>query len=110
MKTDYLLLPEPLNRLNDVFFKYVLASPERKHITIAFLNAVLNYRLPKGEKPIEIEDLEFLDRETTVLAEGMKGARFDVFVRSKDGKDVSYRSADRQRKILHETQLLLCGC
>ena len=56
-----LLLPEPLNRLNDVYFKYVLASPERKHITIDFLNAVLSHKVPEGEKPVEIEALEFLD-------------------------------------------------
>ena len=87
MKTDEgLLLPEPLNRLNDVYFKYVLASPERKHITIDFLNAVLSHKVPEGEKPVVIEALEFLDRETTVLAAGMKGARFDVFVRSTDGR------------------------
>ena len=79
-------LSGPFNRLNDVYFKYVLASPERKHLTIAFLNAVLNHYVPEGEEAVEIEDVEFLDRETVVHVEDMKGARFDVFARSKDGR------------------------
>ncbi len=62
---DYLIsIPKPFNRLNDVYFKYVLASPERKDITINFLNAVLNHLKIKDEAPILIEDIEFLDRET----------------------------------------------
>ncbi|MBQ3447352.1 MAG: Rpn family recombination-promoting nuclease/putative transposase [Synergistaceae bacterium] len=80
------LIAAPINRLSDSFFKFVLASPERKHITIAFLNAVLNHYVPAGEKPIEIEDVEFLDRETAAHVEGLKSSRFDVFARSKDGR------------------------
>ena len=40
-ETDF-LLTGPFNRLNDAFFKGALASPLRKHITIAFLNAVMS--------------------------------------------------------------------
>ena len=79
-------LPGSFNRLNDVYFKYVLASPERKHITIAFLNAALSHYVPEGENVIEIEDVEFLDRETVAHVSSEKGARFDVFARAKDGR------------------------
>ena len=80
------LIPEPFNRLNDVYFKYVLGSPERKHITIDFLNAVLSHYVVEGENVPEIEDVEFLDREKNAQAEELKGARFDVYARSKDGR------------------------
>lgn len=91
MKTDgYILdeyiLDEPLNRLNDAYFKYVLASPERKNLTINFINAVLSYQPPEGEEPVVIEDVEFLDRETVPLTEYDKIPRFDLFAQSSDGR------------------------
>lgn len=43
LKTEGFILSQPFNRLNDVYFKSVMASPERKHITIAFLNAVMSH-------------------------------------------------------------------
>ena len=75
-------IDEPLNRLNDVFFKYVLASPKRRHLTIAFLTAVLN----RLYAPVVIEDIEFIDRETTANWKGEKVPRFDIFVRAVDGR------------------------
>lgn len=84
---DYLIsIPKPFNRLNDVYFKYVLASPERKDITINFLNAVLNHLKIKDEAPILIEDIEFLDRETVAEIQQAKSSRFDVFARAVDGR------------------------
>lgn len=80
------MLTEPIDRLNDAFFKYVLASPEHKHITIAFLNAVLGHLKIDGEEPIVIEDIEFLDREMTQPSRKSKGARFDVLARASDGR------------------------
>lgn len=79
-------VPEPFNRLNDAYFKYVLASPERKDLTIYFLNAVLNHLKIKDEAPIIVEDIEFLDRETISEIYQAKGSRFDVFARSVDGR------------------------
>ena len=81
-----LSIPKPFNRLNDVYFKYLLASPERKDLTINFLNAVLNHLKIEGEAPILIEDIEFLDRETILEIQQAKGSRFDVFARSVDGR------------------------
>ncbi len=80
------MIPEPFNRLNDAYFKYIMASPERKHITIAFLNAVLNHMRIEGEKPKVIEDIAFLDREAIPEQEKAKGVRFDILARSKDGR------------------------
>ena len=68
------------NRLNDTYFKSVLASTERKHITIAFLDALMSHAC-SGDFP-EIEDVEFLDREFVSKWEGAKVPRFDVFSRA----------------------------
>lgn len=74
------------NRLNDTYFKYVLASPERKYLTIEFLNAVLSYYSElRGEAPVIISDIMFLDRESVAGNESEKVPRFDIFVRSLDG-------------------------
>lgn len=86
MKTDEYIIEEPFNRLNDVYFKYVLASPEHKHLTISFINAVLSYQPDENEKPVVIKDVEFLDRETVPSSEYDKIPRFDVFAQSTDGR------------------------
>ena len=81
LKTDAeISLTEPFNRLNDAFFKSVMASPERKHITVAFLNALMSHAYSEGFP--EIEDIEFLDREPVTKWEGEKVPRFDVFLRA----------------------------
>ena len=46
------------NPLNDVLFKFIFGREERKHITIDFLNAVL-----EGYLPNEIKDLSFSQSE-----------------------------------------------
>ncbi|MBR0070003.1 MAG: Rpn family recombination-promoting nuclease/putative transposase, partial [Synergistaceae bacterium] len=86
MKTDEYILDEPFNRLNDAYFKYVLASPEHKHLTISFINAVLSYQPDENEEPVVIKDVEFLDRETVPSSEYDKIPRFDVFAQSADGR------------------------
>ena len=50
---------EKLNRMNDVYFKYVFGSPEHKHIMRGFVNAVL---YPDKGKD-KICDLELQDRK-----------------------------------------------
>ena len=81
LKTDAeISSAEPFNRLNDAYFKSVMASPERKHITIAFLNALMSHAYSEGFP--EIEDIEFLDREAVTKWEGEKVPRFDVFLRA----------------------------
>ena len=83
MKTDAdFPQTELFNRLNDAYFKSVMASPERKHITIAFLNALMSHA---SEGFPEVEDIEFLDREAVTKWEGEKVPRFDVFLRASFG-------------------------
>lgn len=41
-----------INRMNDFYFKYLLGSEQRKHLTIQFLNDVL---YEKKETQIDIE-------------------------------------------------------
>ena len=86
MKTDEYVIDEPFNRLNDAYFKYVLASPEHRNLTVSFINAVLSYQPSENEKPVVIEDVEFLDRETVPLSEHDKIPRFDMLARSLDGR------------------------
>ena len=47
---------------------------------------MLGHYVPEGEEAIEIDGVEFLDRETVVRVEDTKGTRFDVFARSEDGR------------------------
>ena len=80
MKTETEMFSESFNRLNDAYFKGALASPLRKHITVAFLNAVITHTDADGA---EVEDVEFLDREPVPNWEGEKVTRFVVFLRAK---------------------------
>ena len=96
--SEELLNSKPLNRLNDAYFKFVLASPERKHITVAFLNAVLGHYLHDCEKLVKVEDVEFLDREAVSEWQGAKVPRFDVFVRSSEGRLFHIEVQDAQDK------------
>ena len=79
-------LQGPFNRLNDAYFKSALGSSERKHILIAFLNALLRHIEIEGEKPLVIKDVEFIDRETSAKSRMSKMARFDIFARAVDGR------------------------
>ena len=63
MKIDY-------NPLNDVLFKFIFGAEERKHITIDFLNAVLD----KNIREIEFQNVEFIPKR-----EEEKLSRIDVF-------------------------------
>lgn len=82
---DFKLLPEEtknmtvINRLNDALFKFIFARKEHKHILIAFLNSIL-------DDSKQIEDLTYIDRESSPRFEGGKGCRFDVRAKAKDGR------------------------
>lgn len=94
LKTDEeIAIAEPFNRLNDAYFKSVMASSERKHITIAFLNAVMSHVYSDGHP--EIDDVEFLDREAVSVWEGAKVPRFDVFLRA------IFKDRDLEAKLCH---------
>lgn len=85
MKTEKFLSGR-FDRLNDVYFKFLFASPERKELTIAFVNAVLSHIKIKNEPVINIQDVEFLDREIISESESAKGSRFDLYAHSSDGR------------------------
>lgn len=80
------LSAKSFDRFADSYFKSLLASPERKDITIAFINAVLSHIKIKGEPVINIQDVEFLDRENNSSSEAAKVSRFDFYAHSSDGR------------------------
>ena len=56
--------------MNDVLFKHIFGEEERKHITIGFLNAVLNREGKNPIKDIEFRNVEFVpQREDEKLSE-----------------------------------------
>ena len=67
------LTKEDLNPTNDVFFKFIFGRPERKQITIAFLNDLLEEELEH-----EIKDLTFTNPEYVPDKETDKLARLDI--------------------------------
>ena len=68
-----ILTKEDLNPTNDVFFKFIFGRPERKQITIAFLNDLL-----EDELEHEIKDLTFTNPEYVPDKETDKLARLDI--------------------------------
>ena len=79
----------PLNRLNDSYFKFAVATEENKDVTIAFLNAAmrdLEQKLKRPDLAVPlIEDVTFLDRETSPFFEDAKMPRFDMLTRASNG-------------------------
>ena len=73
------------NRLNDSYFKYALATEENKNLTIAFINSALRDLKTDDEVPL-IEDIIFLDRESSPLWNEAKTPRFDVYASATDGR------------------------
>ena len=64
---------EDLNRMNDVFAKYIFANEERKKLTLGLINSFFDF-----EGTAEIIDLAFKDREIDPDREEGKGAVLDV--------------------------------
>ena len=71
------------NPMNDVLFKFIFASEERKQVTIDFLNAVLN-----RQGNTAIKDIQFKNNEIVPLYEDDKLTRFDVFCVAEDGTQI----------------------
>ncbi len=69
--------------MNDVLFKHIFGEEERKHITIGFLNAVLNR---EGKNPIK--DIEFRNVEFVPQREDEKLSRIDIFAIIDDNERV----------------------
>lgn len=55
-----------------------------------------------GERPLNICDVEFLDRESVTESEQLKGARFDVFARSDDGRIFHIEVQNAREKFFME--------
>ena len=84
-----MILNGPLNRLSDSFFKFAVATEENKDVTVAFINAAMRdlevkLKRPELAAPL-IEDVTFLDRETSPFFEDAKLPRFDALARALSG-------------------------
>ena len=60
------------NPMNDILFKFIFGKEERKHVTIDFLNAVLDRHGAKA-----IKDIQFQNSEIVPLYEDDKLTRLD---------------------------------
>lgn len=72
---------QPYNPMNDVLFKFIFGSEERKQITIDFINSVLD-----RDEERRIADIEFKNVEFIPLHENDKLTRLDVFCVSNAGE------------------------
>ncbi len=72
-----------LNRLNDVFFKALLGSEERKTLTLNFINAILN-----REGSNAFTSITFSDKEIVPPRIDRKLSFLDVLVKMDDGTRV----------------------
>ena len=75
------------NPMNDVLFKFIFGKEERKHITIDFINSMLD-----RDKEHEVVDITFKNVEIVPLAAEIKLTRLDVFCVLSTGErvDIDY--------------------
>ena len=72
-----------INRMNDFYFKYLLGSEQRKHLTIQFLNAVLY-----ENEETQIEDVLFLDKDQDPEFAHEKLSKLDILARTNTGMQI----------------------
>ena len=72
-----------INRMNDFYFKYLLGSEQRKHLTIQFLNAVLY-----DNKETQITDVWFLDKDQDPDFEHEKLSKLDILAQTNTGMQI----------------------
>ena len=72
-----------INRMNDFYFKYLLGSEQRKHLTIQFLNAVLY-----ENEETQIEDVSFLDKDRDPEFAHEKLSKLDILARTNTGMQI----------------------
>ncbi len=65
---------EQYNPMNDVLFKFIFGKEEHKHITIDFINSMLER---SGEN--EVRDITFKNVEMIPFLEDVKLTRLDIF-------------------------------
>lgn len=71
------------NPMNDVLFKFIFGSDERKLVTVDFLNAVL-----EREGKDAIKDIQFRNSEIVPLNEEDKLTRLDVYCVTEKGEHI----------------------
>lgn len=72
-----------LNRLNDVFMKYLLGSPERQKLTLYFITAMV------GEEVMnKVSSLIFINREQGKEQQGDRGTIVDIMALLNNGTTV----------------------
>ena len=72
-----------INRMNDFYFKYLLGSEQRKHLTIQFLNAVLY-----DNEETQITDVCFLDKDQDPNFEHEKLSKLDILAQTNTGMQI----------------------
>ena len=72
-----------INRMNDFYFKYLLGSEQRKHLTIQFLNAVLY-----ENEEMQITDVFFLDKDQDPHFEHEKLSKLDILAQTNTGMQI----------------------
>ena len=72
-----------INRMNDFYFKYLLGSEQRKHLTIQFLNDVLY-----ENEETQIEDVIFLDKDQDPDFEHEKLSKLDILAQTNRGTQI----------------------
>ena len=72
-----------INRMNDFYFKYLLGSEQRKHLTIQFLNAVLY-----DNEETQITDVFFLDKDQDPHFEHEKLSKLDILAQTNTGMQI----------------------
>ena len=72
-----------INRMNDFYFKYLLGSEQRKHLTIQFLNAVLY-----DNEETQITDVCFLDKDQDPHFEHEKLSKLDILAQTNTGMQI----------------------
>ena len=92
---------EDLNRMNDVFAKYIFANEARKQLTLGLINSFFEL-----EGTAEIIDFAFKDRELDPDREEGKGVVLDVLGECSDGTLVSVEIQLEQFKAMGKRSLL----
>ncbi|MBP3781272.1 MAG: Rpn family recombination-promoting nuclease/putative transposase [Selenomonas sp.] len=96
------------NPMNDILFKFIFGKEERKHVTIDFLNAVLDRHGAKA-----IKDIQFQNSEIVPFYEDDKLTRLDIFCVTEDGTqiDVEIQIVDKKnmerRTLYYWSQMYL---
>ena len=89
-----------VNPLNDYLFKYIFGRPERKMVTLSFINAVL------GREGADVfVDLEFADRALDPAHVNGKSSELDFYCKMADGSQVNIEVQVQDRHNIEQRTL-----